>query len=1437
MEAFKLISGQESTGNATLVDLVYAPSGSEAVRFPILSPRRLKITGQDFAMNGNSITPIFPLDESYEYYVSFTNDDIVDDFALLAHQATFGRENDIIRGVKPVEAGEFEEYAGEYSTVFNGSPFDASGDSETAKAEFSFRAPDVVGDYWLWIVARDRSAQDTKLFDYPFDSRHDYKNDTYLGEYETYATKNRQSEFFGTLATDGTPNFDFLYYDDSMSEDDADMVILLRLRIKPHSWDIVRMDIHEPDLVSFPSEDTEGNKIWYMHTFHPKDPSHEFDESDIKFPAHELPRDIYPVYKGVPLKNTDPIGLEMQPGMGGFPELHVSEDVEFNRWKVTDWLRRRYTFSENMLEYEFSRLEGVPVVGGPNPTEFRVRTHEDITKVSLYLVEGEFWDTLNLEQSYGDLDTDPNVIDRVTMTANLSDPNDRKKWGFWEWTLDWDALGLMDLEATYTIAVRAFHQTSQDENRTFYEQFQWPIFVDTRGPEMKLYNVAETPIVPPATSKHGMLQLDIREEIEQRPATNHYPVQSWVALLAMDKGGLFFEENKGFPSNGPGSDNDRRSGSPSYWDYSDSIASVEDFFVDQLTSFDDWMRRMSDIRANEVKSNHFLRFGYETYHTYKQFGGYEYLEPVESNSWLIGFPGLDFEPSPWGPGNFLKNSLKYLQEGVTSVEFDNPAAIENKTYQEYIWDIYRDPFDPFGRRLNDDFMNPLNWNRLPEVVLFHNIDMDGFIWKTESQPPQVLLTIRLNDELGNEGNWESFIKRALTFSLLEGDSGVSKAGAIASCRVNAVDAWAEIDPDTDLKALGIQEIPGGSFTQENAAVSGNPLSLRIWDALLPKFDPLREVRLVGVTLNDYQAVLNLPGQNLPYSGEQATVTVQPSDGDLATNKVIDLIRTLIALGREPLVPLLSENEKFAAQGFNGSEDLSLLTDFTTNDDNLDFYQVNYEVTHHSIVPAVPDDVFAQFNGAANGEETLLLPAVLEAGVDEFGFIDFWAQAVDCVTLPGVEAMTKVWYQNPLTLVQSVTPLSPLTPVSTGIIVELQSDILFMDKNELLTNFVFKKNTVTLTNLNVWSWNGANASALSEPGRGKWFLFEVSPFAPISARIQGVGANGIAWEFSNLFSPAGGFVDRLEGQNQFPSAPVYDAPADNASWLVSPVELTWQASIDPDGQTVSYDVYLWKNENPQIRVSTGQLSSHYQATLSDGVYNWMIVAKDPHGGMTPGPIWQFTVGGVAPTFTVTVQASPTTGGEVRIEGGTWGDNRSAVIGEGDFAQLEAQPEPGFYFEGWYEGGVKVGANEMFNFGPVTSDKTLQANFVSSVGVPFLYLEKEPPISGGRAAGNVFKIKATQAFSFGTYFILQLVSPGINLKDEAAFAPGTSVELNANSPFAVVYLTPGATLAFEPDGTIITVTLDEGVSGTITLDLVNNDDGDMVQVDPANNSVTY
>ncbi|HOH13735.1 MAG TPA: hypothetical protein PK291_10945, partial [Thermotogota bacterium] len=250
MLAYRLIKGKETTGEATLVPLVYQSLPATPKAFPIEEPRILRILGKDFKINGKIISPIFTLDKNYEYYVNFTNDDVVDSWAIAAHQNTFGRENDIIRA-NPVDK-EYETYAGEYSTVFLGSKLNTPGTKEEQKAEFSFRVPDTTGDYWLWIVARDRSAQDTKLFDYPFDERHDYKEDTYLGEYPSYATKNRQCEIFGTWFDDGSPNFDKMYYDDSMSEDDADMVILLRLRIKSHSWDIVRLDIHEPDLVSYP---------------------------------------------------------------------------------------------------------------------------------------------------------------------------------------------------------------------------------------------------------------------------------------------------------------------------------------------------------------------------------------------------------------------------------------------------------------------------------------------------------------------------------------------------------------------------------------------------------------------------------------------------------------------------------------------------------------------------------------------------------------------------------------------------------------------------------------------------------------------------------------------------------------------------------------------------------------------------------------------------------------------------------------------------------------------------------------------------------------------------------------------------------------------------------------------------------------------------------
>ncbi|HPH11820.1 MAG TPA: hypothetical protein PKW59_13265, partial [Thermotogota bacterium] len=552
MLVYQLIkTGITYTENATLVPLVYTGSASTPTGFEIDERRALRILGQDFKMNGDVISPVFTLDNNYEYYVNFTNDDVVDAAAIAAHMNTFGTENDIIRAAS--EDTKYESYAGEFSTVFLGSKLTTPGTAENKKSEFTFRVPDVPGDaedYWIWIVARDRSTQDTKLFDYPFSANQDYADgSTYIGEYSTYATKNRQCEIFGTWFDDGNPNFDKEYYDDSMSEDDADMVILLKLRIKTHSWDIVRLDIHEPNLISYPVIDDCGQDIWYMHTYHPWQVKNEFDIADLKLPVYELPRDIYPVYKWVEDKDEDPIGLYEKSGLL-FIEDFEEAPAHCNQWKVTDFVKRELNANPY---YYTTTIEGVPVVGGDEPTQFRIKTHEDITKISMYLVKGEYWNTESVEQAYGDLNTDPDVIDKITKVVTDGDG----KWGFWHWTLDWDALDLMDEEATYTIVVRGYHTTVLPDSSSFYEQFQWPIFVDTKGPVLKLYNVLEQ-------TAHGMgihdtLQLDIQEEIPEGELRqgSPYPVQDWLAMLAIDQGGLFFEENKGVPTNGDCAINDR----------------------------------------------------------------------------------------------------------------------------------------------------------------------------------------------------------------------------------------------------------------------------------------------------------------------------------------------------------------------------------------------------------------------------------------------------------------------------------------------------------------------------------------------------------------------------------------------------------------------------------------------------------------------------------------------------------------------------------------------------------------------------------------------------------------------------------------------------------------------------------------------------------------
>jgi hypothetical protein len=70
-------------------------------------------------------------------------------------------------------------------------------------------------------------------------------------------------------------------------------------------------------------------------------------------------------------------------------------------------------------------------------------------------------------------------------------------------------------------------------------------------------------------------------------------------------------------------------------------------------------------------------------------------------------------------------------------------------------------------------------------------------------------------------------------------------------------------------------------------------------------------------------------------------------------------------------------------------------------------------------------------------------------------------------------------------------------------------------------------------------------------------------------------------------------------------------------------LTWQASVDPDGDAVTYDVYLGTSTNPTTIVSSSQIGTSYTPTLNpSSTYYWKIVAKDGKGGTYESAVWVF-----------------------------------------------------------------------------------------------------------------------------------------------------------------------------------------------------------------------
>ncbi len=91
----------------------------------------------------------------------------------------------------------------------------------------------------------------------------------------------------------------------------------------------------------------------------------------------------------------------------------------------------------------------------------------------------------------------------------------------------------------------------------------------------------------------------------------------------------------------------------------------------------------------------------------------------------------------------------------------------------------------------------------------------------------------------------------------------------------------------------------------------------------------------------------------------------------------------------------------------------------------------------------------------------------------------------------------------------------------------------------------------------------------------------------------------------------------------PNAPTNPYPGANAKNVATNTVIAWDCT-DPDGNELTYDVYLGTNSNPP-RVGQDVSSPYYDPSKNldaDTKYYWKIVAKDG-SNTTGGPTWSFT----------------------------------------------------------------------------------------------------------------------------------------------------------------------------------------------------------------------
>ncbi|SHH32109.1 fibronectin type III domain-containing protein [Thermosipho atlanticus] len=99
-------------------------------------------------------------------------------------------------------------------------------------------------------------------------------------------------------------------------------------------------------------------------------------------------------------------------------------------------------------------------------------------------------------------------------------------------------------------------------------------------------------------------------------------------------------------------------------------------------------------------------------------------------------------------------------------------------------------------------------------------------------------------------------------------------------------------------------------------------------------------------------------------------------------------------------------------------------------------------------------------------------------------------------------------------------------------------------------------------------------------------------------------------------------------NNPPQVPVLELPKNESKILDKRVTFSWKTS-DPDGDTLRYDLYFDKYQEPKLFVANLSNSTFTISDLAPGIYYWKVLAKDSYGAISESEVFSFEVASEGP----------------------------------------------------------------------------------------------------------------------------------------------------------------------------------------------------------------